>query len=266
MTCVVRNTAAVCGLAIILGILAILPLTSGCSESSGLNMNVRKPANERPDLDAAMVAAGVRRIPADEGFNLTSFTSGQAGDSRGRAESAGNDGAIAAAEARDGGTAWGEFQLGYCFDNALGTPLQATIRLRMKVATATSALSKEETNRGHAGSAEQARSILAFFVKDTSGLVLRKETLQESDLEKGAESATRTHDLVYDVRLEAGRGYYLVIGGRVDAHAEADQTVSCVISVNEAALEIHWKPLPDAAIAAPLPQGAGLTTTTAAAE
>ncbi len=266
MTCILRHTAAVCGLATILGSLAILPYSGGCSESSGLNMNVRKPANERPDLDASAVAAGVRRIPTDEGFNLTSFTSGQAGNSRGRAESAGNDGALAAAEARDGGSAWGEFQLGYCFDNTLETPLQATIRIRMQVAAAISALSKDEKNGGPVGSPQQARSILAFFVKDTSGLVLRKETLQESDLEKGAQSATRTHDLVYDVRLEAGRGYYLVIGGRVDAQAEAGQTVSCVISVSEAALEVHWKPVPGAAAESAPPQETAPTTSTAAAE
>lgn len=247
---------------VVLGLL--LTTAGGCGDGGGLNMNVRKPANERPDVDQGTEVAGIRRIPADEGFNLTSFTSGQAGTARGRAESVGADGALCAAEARDGGTAWGEFQLGYCFDNKSRTPLEATVRLRLKVAAATSALSKQ-SSPGPAASPQQAKSLLAFFIKDTNGLVLRKETLQEADLEKGSQSATRMHDLVYDVCLEPGRGYYLVIGGRTDVEAHTDQTVSCTVSVSEATLEVTWRVPDGRAAPLPVPQGETSPSTTPAA-
>jgi len=236
-------TVAVVGSSLVFGA-AFLP---GCG-GGNIGTNVRKPASERPDVDRAVTAMGTLTIPADKPFNLTAFMSGQAsstsflsgqvGAARGEAEAVGNDGAMCRAEARNDGSAWGEFQLGYCFDNTTGVPLDATVKLRFTTS---------ESTTGRQGDAEtqnatiSSESTLTFFIKDTNGLVIKKEELLSSSLEKGHDSIGSTHDLVFDVRFGPNRGYYLMLAGRTDVESDAPHSIATSLSVSQYLLQIEWR-------------------------
>ena len=110
-----------------LGVVVAAGLLAGCGGGGNVGMRVRKPASQRPDVDLAMASKGKLVIPGGGAFNLTSFKSGQMGAARGLSEAIGNDGARCRAEARDGGSAWGEYQLGYCFDNVTDVPLDVAL-------------------------------------------------------------------------------------------------------------------------------------------
>jgi hypothetical protein len=197
-------------------------------------------------------------IPGDAVFNLTSFKSGQAGTARGTAEAVGANGATCLAEASDGGSAWGEFQLGYCFDNESGVALEAAVKLRL-TATESASGGPEPGSPQHGSSAGEAggatttsTNALRFFIKDTNGLVIKEEDLLSSNLEKGPDSSGTTYDLVFDARFEPNRGYYLVLGGRTEVQAEESHRVSASLSIGQYGLQIEWREAqPVAGVSAP---------------
>jgi hypothetical protein len=225
---------------------------AGCGGSDTVSTDIKRSATERPDIDRTVVSSGSLVLPAKTAFNITSVQSAQVGTGRGTADFAGNNGAKCAAEARDGGSAWGEFQLGYCFDNVADQPLQAAVKLRLKATGGTSLSSREHVTTQPAEPPPRAVSSLIFFIKDTNGIVLKKEQLFTGDLDKGAGSNSATQDLVFDAHFEPQRGYYLVVSGRADAQAAQAQNVVCSLDVADCAMEIDWQPAAPAGASAPV--------------
>ncbi len=210
----------------------------GCGEAD-TTMVVKKPASERPDVDLALATKGAMVIPTAEAFNYSSFNSGQTGSARGEAAIVGKDGARAAAQATDGGSSWGEFQIGYTFDNTSGAPLDAAVKLKLRLAqTQTTSGQRTDTH----GIETTGKSVLRFFIKDSVGQTIKSEDIAASLLLKGPASHTDMHDIVFDARFEPDRGYYLVLAGRTDVQAAAGGNASLAMDVQQATMEIAWRP------------------------
>jgi hypothetical protein len=258
------NVAVRCLAAPALGII----LVAGCGGgSSDVDMTVRKPASQRPDVDQGGAASGSLSIPATREFNITSFKSGQTGAARGTSDPVAGSGADCRAEARDGGSAWGEFQLGYCFDNTSRQLLSAAVKVRLSVAESSAsgqadgpaadravaqaggaagvqspATTQGTGDRPDGGSTIPSTNLLLkFFIKDTNGLVLKEQSLVSASSEKGPHSANGVREVVFDARFEPDRGYYLVIAGRADAQAASGQSAQAALSVTQCAMEIVWE-------------------------
>ncbi len=202
-------------------------------------MDVRKPASERPDVDKSVAARGALKIPGGENFNYTSYKSGQTGKGRGESKPDGKSGAVCGAEASDGSDAWGEFQIGYCFDNTGDAPLDAIVKLHVKVSEKSQ---MKSDSAGDAPPTATAKGTLKFFIKDSNGTVLKTENLLASSLAKGPASSGIAQELVFDARFEPQRGYYLVMAGRSEVAAAEGQSAAVALEVKEAALEIEWRP------------------------
>lgn len=218
--------------------LALAFTGTGCGEGD-TTMVVKKLASERPDIDRAIAGKGSLVVPTAEAFNYSSFNSGQTGTARGEAALVGKDGARCAAQASDGGSAWGEFQIGYTFDNTTGAPLDAAVKLKLR-------LTQTQTTSGTAldarGIETTGKSALRFFIKDTVGLTIKSEDVATSTLLKGPTSHTDTHDIVFDARFEPDRGYYLVLAGRIDVTASGGGNATLAMDVQQATMEIVWRP------------------------
>lgn len=194
-------------------VLAGLQLAAGCSSGGGADVNVRVAEKDRPDWDAATVAAGRRTIPAGEPFNIAKYTSGQDGaNAQGNSGRFDPNGAICSAEVTGEGTAWGAFQMGYTFDNMTGRPLAATIRLKLDVDSALRQARKYADDRVDQSGAASVH----FVLKDSLGVVVRQETLHAASIGSASTEESRKFDLIFESRLEPSRGYYLVIAGRAD--------------------------------------------------
>lgn len=217
--------------------LAASSLAIGCGESD-TGMVVKRSASERPDIDRPTALKGALAVPAAQPFNFTTFTSGQLGTARGESTAVGKDGARCSAEAGDGGSAWGEFQLGYCFDNTSGEPLDASVKLTYKLTETRSSKGPVLDARGVDST---GKSALRFFIKDTNGRTLKTEDLSTSTLATGPVSQTNKRDMVFDARFEPNRGYYLVLTCRTDAQAAAGANTSVAMNVEQAGLEIAWR-------------------------
>lgn len=210
----------------------------GCGDAD-TTLVVKKPAGERPDVDLTLATKGAMLIPTTESFNYSSFNSGQTGSARGEAAIVGKDGARSAAQATDGGSSWGEFQIGYTFDNTSGAPLDAAVKLKLRLALTQTATGPRTDSHGIETT---GKSALRFFIKDSVGQTIKSEDIAASMLLKGPASHTDTHDIVFDARFEPDRGYYLVLMGRTDVQAAGGGSASLAMDVQQATMEIAWRP------------------------
>lgn len=219
-------------------------LATGCG-GGDTSMDVRKPAAERPDIDKSVAERGALKIPAAENFNYTSYRSGQSGNGRGESKPEGKNGATCRAEATGESDAWGAFQLGYCFDNSGDAPLDAIVKLNVKVSE------KSQTKGEKSGDelpAASAKGTLTFFIKDSNGSVVKMENLLASSLGKGPNAAGIAHEMTFDARFEPQRGYYIVMAGRSEVQGVEGQSASVALEVKEATLEIEWRPAASASV------------------
>lgn len=228
----------------ILAVVLVPMIVSACG-GGDTSIDVRKPAAERPDFDRSVVQRGALKIPASEGFNYTSFRSGQSGTGRGESKPEGKNGAVCRAEAGDESGAWGEFQLGYCFDNAGESPLDAVVKVNVKVSEKNQA---KGAPSGEDALPVTAKCTLTFFIKDSNGTVIKTENLLASSLGKGPNASGIAHELVFDARFEPQRGYYLMLAGRSEAQSFAGQSASVALEVKDAVMEIEWRPAGTASV------------------
>ena len=233
-------------------------------------MTVHKTPSQRPDIDQARASSGSLTIPTVQPFNVTSFKSGQDGEARGESRQVDANGADCRAEARDGGSAWADFQMGYCFDNATKSPLSAAVKLRLTVSESGSVPPAAAGATGPAGAQQPkvvadgkaqvpttaqksgispegpgttttAAVFLKFFIKDSYGVVLKEQPLVSDDMEKGPHAVSDVRDIVFDARFEPDRGYYIVLGGRTEVQAAPGQSVQAALNVTQCTMEIVWQ-------------------------
>lgn len=229
--------------------LAVAALAIGGCGQGGAITDLRMTADKRPDLNKQNAERGKISLPADEPFNYPQFRSGQEGPTaHGEAKAQGNNGAICRADVAEESSAWGEFQLGYCFDNMTGEALDAVLKINLTATT--SASHKESAPTGQAK--VDATGEIVFFVKDSDGLILRQEQLLVTDLNRGQTSTTNRHALVFDARFEPDRGYYLVLAGRCEIDGAPAQSASLSVEVADVSFEINWRGTTQTGVALPV--------------
>lgn len=213
---------------------------SGCGggEAGG---EVKLPEAKRYDLDQSMAARGSVTVPGTSEMNYSSFRSGQTGAGRGESKRSGAAGAICLAECEPEGSGWGEFQIGYSFDNKSGRALDATVKLRLKV-TETNEVKREAPVGAEDNTA--ATTSLRFFIKDTVGREIKSDNILASSLALGPRSSGKQQELIFDTRFEPERGYYLIVAGRSEVSSEQGRAVAASVEVTDMSLEIAWKPAP----------------------
>jgi hypothetical protein len=86
-----------------------------------------------------------------------------------------------------------------------------------------------------------------FFVKDSYGAVVKSENLLASSLAVGPREFRSVPELVFDLRFEPMRGYYLIVAGRAESSGAAGQQVSSAIEISDMAMQIEWPGEPSVA-------------------
>ncbi len=211
-------------------------LLAACG-GGGIDTNVRMAASDRPDVSPARTA-GALVIPSERAFNYPRFSSGQEGAAaRGASAAEGAAGAVCSAESKGEGNAWGAFQLGYAFDHEATQPSRCTVHVRLtaKEEARSVAGDKSVGLKGPAGSIN-----LSFFMKDSTGLTIKEESLVSSTLARGPREATTNHDFVFEAELAPERGYYIVIGGRADASTTAGSEAATRLTVSDISMTVRW--------------------------
>lgn len=245
----IRKSTLKIGLTAVLWTAGFMSLGAGCGGGGQMNTDFRRPASERPDLSEPVLSGGSITIPAREGFNFRSFPSGQVGGGQGASGQVGADGAMCRADAKADGSAWGEFQLGYTFDNAASRRIAALVKLRLKATESGRVSGETASSSGSNGvsvvgdstadaSPASTMNQLRFVVKDSYGAVLRDENLLSDAATKGRSQSSRAHELAFDLLLEPDRGYYLVLVGRSEVAGGKGQSASASIEISGISIEV----------------------------
>ncbi len=216
----------------------ILFSLAGCGGGGQMNMDFRRPASERPDLGEPVLSGGAISIPAKEAFNFRSFPSGQVGGGQGASGQVGPDGAMCRADAKTDGSAWGEFQLGYTFDNAASRRVPALVKLRLNVSESGDVSGVATASADEGATVASAVNQLRFVVKDSFGAVLRDENLLSGGAKQGGSRSERSHDVAFEIALEPDRGYYLVLVGRSEVTSSAGQSALASLNVSGLSIDV----------------------------
>jgi len=198
---------------------------------------------EIPDQDRMQVAHPVRdgqtvRLP-DTPFNVHSRqsaqTPGATGQARGDSDAAADGKAVCQAQASQGGSAWGEFQLGHALRNAGGQPVRMTVKLDLEYS--------------HAASAQpaDARDTLAgltmkVFLKDTQGRLLHHEVLDSLNSDEAPGEQVGRHQVAFEAVLLPEVAYDLVLAGRASAASELGSKAAARIEVQQLRAELRFAP------------------------
>lgn len=213
----------------------IFALVCACGGGGTIDTNVRLPSVDRPDIAPS---TGAIVIPAEVPFNYPKFMSGQEGKvARGASAAEGKAGATCSAESSADGKAWGAFQLGYAFDHNATGESRCTVHVRL---TAKEIADSKSTAADSGLEGPKGTINLSFFMKDSTGLTIKEESLVASTLARGPREAVTTHDFVFDTALLPERGYYLIVGGRVDASTTDGADATVALTVSDISMEVRW--------------------------
>jgi hypothetical protein len=217
----------------------------GCG-GGDFDIKVSRPAGEHPRLGETMPTGPVR-LPGDQPLNIVVFNSGQSGHADGQAVAESTGRASADARVEKHGEAWGEFQLGYYFKHAGAEPLDAVLRLKVDCTGAVEARRAATASDESIAAVESTRdemfskSMISFFVKDTNGSTLHRESLMNLMTRDGPRDWSGSQELALETRFEPGLAYYLVVAGRVDAATGGDQAASAAVEIRRCDLVIDWR-------------------------
>lgn len=212
-----------------------LGLLIGCGQDEfGMEIEI-------PDQDRMVVTHPVRegqtvRLP-DAPFNVHSRrsaqTPGATGQARGDSDAGADGKAACRAEASEGGSAWGEFQLGHALRNAGAAPVRMTVLLDLDYslkASATPADAKDTL----------AGLTLKIFLKDTQGKVLHHEVLDSLSSDEASSQQSNRPQVAFEAVLLPEAAYDLVLAGRASARSEPGSEAAARIEVRQLRVELEF--------------------------
>ena len=221
-------------------LLACLTTPLGCG--GGANFELPSYHARRPParVDRAQLARGGVQIPAETPFNIAHPNSSNDGGGQ-AAASAEPDGRAACRAAVVGaGSATAEFLLGHKFDFGPGDGMDVLIQIEA-AGTYRHAAAGEQT--------PEAAAELWAFVKDTNGVMLRREALFAGTGDVAERSFRQMAQ--FELRLAGDVGYYVMLVGRASATGIEDCRAETELSLQSASLSIRPRAAGSAPAASP---------------
>jgi len=207
---------------------------SGCANDA-TEIKLSTPADLRPDVTEATAARGPIRLPSPTAFNLTPFTSNESGTCTAKAKSTPDGSALANVEAKDGGSGWAEFQLGYTFDNTGSGPLHGLVELSADFSQRAESSSDDPMNAGTV--------TVRFLIKDSNGTTLHNEALVESGTDAGPRKLSAQQTTMVDAEFQAELGYYVLLSARSAATSTKGNTATAGVEIKNCKMSISWLPV-----------------------
>lgn len=195
-------------------VLVSLAMLAGCNSAGGYGESVRFKTHDESRADEVLGTGSRLELPSGAKFSITQAQ--RRSEGAGRAESeVSEEGTARCLAAVDGhGSASAGFQLGHMIFNAEDKPREVTITLDCD-------FEYSSTNDPTSPAAPDLIG-LKFYVKDSNRIVQRKESLIAPDGTLGAARHSGRQVSTFDVTLEPGLAYQLVLAGEVDI-ADADE-------------------------------------------
>ncbi len=215
---------------VITGIAATGLSIAGCSQA-GYGESVSVPPEQRASLASGFAKGARISVPSDAEFNLHETQRGSDGTGQAKS-SAGSNGTASCTAASNGeGSAHAEFQLGYVLDNrgaeALDVNVQFNVDYKWAMRSSASYVSTEADFLG-----------LRVYIRDSNQKTLRELSMAHIAPFSGPTQRSVVESQVFDLSMEPGLSYYLVLAGRTAVGGGAESPVQSEIQVNSLSIEL----------------------------
>jgi hypothetical protein len=216
-----------------------LGMLIGCGEKE-FGMQLEIPEQDRMLVSQPLPEGLTIRFP-NTPFNVHSRqsaqTPGAAGEARGDSNATADGKASCRARAGNGGSAWGEFQLGEALRNAGASAVRMTVKLDLEY-------SHEAKADPYDAKETLADLTLKVFLKDTQGKVLHQEVLDSLSSDQAPGEQTSRQQLAFEAILAPEGAYDLVLAGRASAASETGSEAVARIQVQQFRAELQFAPAP----------------------
>lgn len=208
-------------------LLSVLPF--GCS-GGGFGEAVRFSVRETAKADA-LISAGERvHFPNDEPFSVANAQRHSQGSGRADSQASPDGKARCSAAIAGMGEATGEFQLGHIIFNAQDQPLPVTVAFDCAY--------HYQSSRSATGKVPESIG-LKFYVKDSNRHVLRRDVLVAPDGVLGATEHSSRQAASFDLTLQPGLAYQLILAGIVRTAEETEPTeLEAAVEVQEFSITV----------------------------
>ena len=212
------------------GALAAVLLIAGCGGAE-FGETVTVPQEKHTPVDEAFLGGKALHFPADKPFNVTDFQRYASGDADATASTEASGKAKCTAHAGAGGSAWSEFELGQVLTQRGTKPFEATVTFNV-------AYSYRMAGEMSARTGSPDKFGLKVYIMDSNRRVLKRMMLAELDATKGPTAWSGTQAPAFDVTLEPGLAYHLVLAARMDVSGDENRAPAAEIDVKSLTIDV----------------------------
>ncbi|MCK6482931.1 MAG: hypothetical protein HUU22_13760 [Phycisphaerae bacterium] len=203
----------------------------GCGGGANFELPSHHARRSSARVDRTQLTRGGIGIPADAPFNIAHPNSSNDGGGQAAASAEPDGRASCRAAVAGAGSATAEFLLGHKFDIGSGDGLDVLIQIDA-AGTYRHSAAGEQT--------PEAAAELWAFVKDTNGVMLRREALFAGT----GDVAERSFQQIvqFEIKLGGDVGYYVMLVGRATATGIEDCRAEAELSLRSASLSMRPRP------------------------
>jgi hypothetical protein len=225
----VRAAAGKTGLFLLLSVWFVI--AGGCGGNADFGESVTLPQEQRTSVQGNFAEGKPLCFPKDRPFNVcdSQRSSSGAGEAESAAAEAGT--ARCKAEANGVGVAKAEFQIGQVVYIPTEEPIEATIVFDVNCAYTTRTDPNDTTK-------PEDKLGLKVYIRGSNGHVLKRQMLADLETSKGAETFSGRLAPSFDVTLEPGLAYHVVLAGLVEVSGTEKSTASAEIDIRSLEIEL----------------------------
>ncbi len=212
---------------------AVMPMfiiaLHGCRADDDFGQNVSVPQNKRHALAGVFAGSRTLSLPGDRVFNVTDTQRRSEGPATATSTATPSGSASCVADASRGGSGTAEFQLGHVLTYDGASPVQVTVTFNVVY---------ECKLEHYAPQFGRVPLGLKAYVADSNRRILGKVMLAQGDPDGLAGRWSGSQSPSFDMTLEPGLAYHLIVAGRVEVSAGAPSGPVAALHVKSLNIEV----------------------------
>lgn len=205
----------------------------GCGDGDHFGESVSLPQTELARSQAAFATGGVLSLPSDRPFNVADTQRHSEGAAHADSHANATGQASCSADATAGGTARAEFQIGHVLTYDGDDTVNAAVTFKINYQCMLSE---------HPPSGAAQPIGLKAYIKDSNHRLLAMVMLADGDADRFPDRWSGSQSPSFDITLEPGLAYHLIIAGKVEVSGDATGGPRAELKVDSAEIQITPTP------------------------
>lgn len=208
---------------------AAFALLSACGGGDDFGENVRVPQSKHQSVAAPLESGATLTLPGDKPFNLTDAQRNSRGPGAASSSADPAGSASCAADAFRGGSADAAFQIGHVLNYGAPSPFAARVTFHVTYECS--------LTHAYAGAGKLELGLKAY-VMDSDHRVIGRVLLASADIDRMPSRWTGSESPSFDVTLQPGTAYHLVVAAQVKAETTEEPGPTATVYVKSLAIDV----------------------------